>query len=155
MVVRFSALRTGRFYPQEILLVLISVRGWVDSRATVRSEGLCQWKIPMTPSGIEPATFRLVAQRLNHCATAVPLEYVECTIINVKQQMIELQMQYWTGKRRHVVVFRDIITHIKTNVTQEIREIWMRKYDCLSGTSCCCVAAPVWLGYNIIRSRNL
>ena len=27
----------------------------------------------MTPSAIEPATFRFVAQRLNHCATAVPL----------------------------------------------------------------------------------
>jgi hypothetical protein len=26
----------------------------------------------MTPSGIEPATFRFVAQNLNHCATAVP-----------------------------------------------------------------------------------
>jgi len=26
----------------------------------------------MTPSGIEPETFRFVAQRLNHCATAVP-----------------------------------------------------------------------------------
>ena len=26
----------------------------------------------MTPSGIEPATFRFVAQRLNHCATADP-----------------------------------------------------------------------------------
>ena len=29
-------------------------------------------KNPMTPSGIEPATFRFVAQHLNHCATAVP-----------------------------------------------------------------------------------
>ena len=26
----------------------------------------------MTPAGIEPATFRFVAQQLNHCVTAVP-----------------------------------------------------------------------------------
>ena len=31
----------------------------------------------MTPSGIKPATFRFVAQYLNHCATAVPcLTYI-------------------------------------------------------------------------------
>jgi len=29
-------------------------------------------KNPLAPAGIEPATFRFVAQRLNHCATVVP-----------------------------------------------------------------------------------
>ena len=29
-------------------------------------------KIPLTPAGIEPATFRFAAQHLNHCATTGP-----------------------------------------------------------------------------------
>jgi len=33
----------------------------------------------LTLAGIEPATFRFVAQHLNHCATAVP-QYVYNTI---------------------------------------------------------------------------
>ena len=50
-----QAYAPAAFTPLKIFHVLI-----------MQPEGLCQWKIPMTPRRIEPATFRLVAQYLNH-----------------------------------------------------------------------------------------
>jgi hypothetical protein len=53
--------------PPGMFLVLIFTRGWVE-----RSEGDMSLKNPVTPPGIDPRTFRLVAQRLNHYATPGP-----------------------------------------------------------------------------------
>jgi hypothetical protein len=38
----------------------------------MRPEGLCEWKIQVTPLGIDPVTFQFVTQCLNHCVTACP-----------------------------------------------------------------------------------
>jgi len=71
VVVRFSALRTRLLCPQEILLIFISVKRLSRPQGhSAIGRILCQ-KNSLTPAGIEPATFRFVAQRLNHCATAV------------------------------------------------------------------------------------
>jgi hypothetical protein len=65
MAVRLPALRAGSPLPPGIFLVLISVRGWVDSRATLRLEELGRLKNQITSSGMEHATFRLAAECLN------------------------------------------------------------------------------------------
>ena len=64
-VARLSALRTGRLYnpgnlPGHHFCLRLS-----QPQDRSRPEGLCQWKISITKSGIEPATFRLVGRCLN------------------------------------------------------------------------------------------
>ena len=71
-VVRLSALRTGRFHPRGNIPGTHFYRGWVVPRATVRPEILREWKIPMIPSGKEPATFRLVAKCLSKLGHRLP-----------------------------------------------------------------------------------
>ena len=59
-------------------------------------------KNPMTPAGIEPATFRFVAQHLNHCATAVPRSE---RVRYYKQMTIRINLLILSFRRVLYVVF--------------------------------------------------
>jgi len=63
-------------------------------------------KNPLKPAGIEPATFRIVVQHLNHCATAVLVlngttmkYYVGRTQLLFKWYKIQLQEHLWAFSR--------------------------------------------------------
>jgi hypothetical protein len=73
MKVRLLASRAVRPLPPGRYLVLISLRSRADPRAIARLDGLGQLKKNlMTSEVIEPAIFRLVAQRLNQLRCRMP-----------------------------------------------------------------------------------
>ena len=46
----------------------------------------------MTPAWIEPATFRFVAQHINHCATAVPFVHFQSMIVAVYTELFNINL---------------------------------------------------------------
>ena len=62
-------------------------------------------KNPLTPARIEPATFRFVAQHLNHCATAVP-SYQGLGKVNVRVKFtLEQATKAHRGSRSITLLF--------------------------------------------------
>ena len=59
-------------------------------------------KNPGTPAGIEPATFRFVAQHLNHCATAVPRRCLGAVKFTTKLSK---------AQRKHLTVYDASVAH--------------------------------------------
>jgi hypothetical protein len=57
----------------------------------MRPEGLSDWKVSVTPSEIEPATFRLVAQCLNQLRHREPLGYMYIVQV-IKTREMEKQV---------------------------------------------------------------
>jgi len=57
---------------------------------------------PVTPAGIEPATYRFVAQLLNHCATAVFWISGSCHLKEHVSSILKGQVDHWTFVNEHV-----------------------------------------------------
>jgi len=49
---------------------------WYIMCCYIHQKDFVSMKNPLTPAGIEPATFRFVAPHLDHGATAVPCEHI-------------------------------------------------------------------------------
>jgi hypothetical protein len=130
MAVRLSALCACRPLPPGRFLVLISVRGWVDLRAIVRLEGLRQLKNPMTSSGIEPATFRLVACCLNELQRSWKW-------ICFHPHVLPLRNTKRSENYRRIIILRGWFSLTKNPLYSYWVTLSLRESDSSQNLSCC------------------
>jgi len=89
----------------------------------VGSEGICQWKIPIIPSGIEPATFRFIALLLHYCATANKIQRPSINIQKSHYENGQLRPKH-VGFKQYTLVNNNIHV-IKSNKSTNVKIIYL------------------------------
>jgi hypothetical protein len=142
MAAWLSALCAGLPLPPGRYLVLISVRGWVDRRTIVRLEGLGQLKDPITSSGLEPATFRLVAWFLNQLRYGVPLFSENLAFMSspTNDIFMNVSVALWLLLHCHSSFIPLLIQHV--SALHDHPEVYL--------ISCFSLSASYWNIYEII-----
>jgi hypothetical protein len=138
-VVRLSALRPCHLYLHEIILVLISVRVWVNPITLVLPEGLCQWKFPMTPSGIEPGNFWFVAKRSNN-SSLFNLSLIHHTFAIKQSELLALSF-YKTQTSNSLCKLP--IAH-SSYITQSNRSSWYLQPTITTNSLCLVTHSKKW-----------
>jgi len=71
----------------------------------VRSEGFYVNENPLTPAGIEPATYRIVAQHLNHNTHGMDIKVMKGMNLNkIGYRYISVKLQVATGSHDGTVI---------------------------------------------------
>jgi len=105
-------------------------------------------KNPLTPAGIEPATFRIVAQHLNHCATVIPIggRIILKWLVKVTVQL-QAFVNLWglTYMKKFTAIA--LIKHLM--LFEEIITVYLQILRC---TYVCCVGKIMfWMWKQVVR----